>query len=81
MVTGAFGAHGLRKKQGITPDNIRAWETAAHYAVRKALHTPIEQSWASFRMMATDSGAFYCATDFQWLGIDVGVDASSICCA
>ncbi|KAI0080261.1 hypothetical protein K474DRAFT_1637857 [Panus rudis PR-1116 ss-1] len=32
IITGAFGAHGLRKRPGITPDNIHAWETASHYA-------------------------------------------------
>ena len=33
ITAGAFGAHGLRKRAGITPDNIHAWETASHYAV------------------------------------------------
>ncbi|KAJ3491045.1 hypothetical protein NLI96_g1011 [Meripilus lineatus] len=33
VMTGAFGAHGLRKRPGITPEKIHAWETAAHYAI------------------------------------------------
>ncbi|KAJ3542706.1 hypothetical protein NM688_g5947 [Phlebia brevispora] len=37
VVTGAFGAHGLRKRPGVTPDNIRAWETAAHYSFLNGL--------------------------------------------
>jgi uncharacterized membrane protein YgdD (TMEM256/DUF423 family) len=28
---GAFGAHGLKNKQGITDRAIKTWETAAHY--------------------------------------------------
>ena len=35
VVTGAFGAHGLRKRAGVTPDTIHAWESASHYAVGK----------------------------------------------
>ncbi|KAI3622095.1 duf423 domain-containing protein [Moniliophthora roreri] len=31
--TGAAFAHGLKKHEGITPDQVRSWETAAHYAV------------------------------------------------
>lgn len=37
MITGAFGAHGLRKRPGIVPDKIHAWETAAQYSVRCSL--------------------------------------------
>ncbi|ESK98298.1 duf423 domain-containing protein [Moniliophthora roreri MCA 2997] len=37
MITGAFGAHGLKKHEGITPDQVRSWETAAHYAVFNGL--------------------------------------------
>ncbi|KAH9947905.1 hypothetical protein B0H21DRAFT_736083 [Amylocystis lapponica] len=37
VATGAFGAHGLKKRTGITPDNIHAWETAAHYTVFNGL--------------------------------------------
>ncbi|KDR85095.1 hypothetical protein GALMADRAFT_54024, partial [Galerina marginata CBS 339.88] len=37
MITGAFGSHGLRQKQGITPENIHAWETASSYAVYNGL--------------------------------------------
>lgn len=45
MATGAFGSHGLRKRAGITPDSIHAWETASHYAVRLLFPplTPFEQ--------------------------------------
>lgn len=34
MLTGAFGAHGLERRAGITAKDLRAWETASHYAVR-----------------------------------------------
>ncbi|KAF8912761.1 hypothetical protein CPB84DRAFT_1811779 [Gymnopilus junonius] len=37
MMTGAFGSHGLRNLQGITSDNIHAWETASSYAVYNGL--------------------------------------------
>ncbi|CAL1695345.1 unnamed protein product [Somion occarium] len=37
IITGAFGAHGLRKRPGTTPDSIHAWETASHYAVFNGL--------------------------------------------
>ncbi|KAF6766292.1 hypothetical protein DFP72DRAFT_866133 [Ephemerocybe angulata] len=37
IITGAFGAHGLRKRPGITPDQIHAWETAASYSVYNGL--------------------------------------------
>ncbi|KJA29136.1 hypothetical protein HYPSUDRAFT_127862 [Hypholoma sublateritium FD-334 SS-4] len=37
MITGAFGAHGLRQRAGTTPDNIHAWETASSYAVYNGL--------------------------------------------
>ncbi|KAF8603972.1 DUF423-domain-containing protein [Ceratobasidium sp. AG-I] len=32
IALGAFGAHGLGKRKGITPVQIQAWTTAAHYA-------------------------------------------------
>ena len=34
MLAGAFGAHGLQKRPGVTPENLRAWGSAAQYAVR-----------------------------------------------
>ena len=34
MLAGAFGAHGLQKRPGTTPENLRAWGSAAQYAVR-----------------------------------------------
>ncbi|TFY56419.1 hypothetical protein EVJ58_g7655 [Rhodofomes roseus] len=37
MLAGAFGAHGLQKRPGVTPENIRAWGTAAQYAVFNGL--------------------------------------------
>ncbi|EKM61209.1 uncharacterized protein PHACADRAFT_247669 [Phanerochaete carnosa HHB-10118-sp] len=37
MVAGAFGSHGLRKKSGITPDQIQAWGTASNYTVFNGL--------------------------------------------
>lgn len=33
MFTGAFGAHGLKRRAGITPDDLNAWGTASTYAV------------------------------------------------
>ncbi|KAI0094975.1 hypothetical protein BDY19DRAFT_879430, partial [Irpex rosettiformis] len=37
MATGAFGSHGLRNRAGVTPDSIRAWETASHYTIYNGL--------------------------------------------
>ncbi|GLB36247.1 putative protein of unknown function (DUF423) [Lyophyllum shimeji] len=37
IIAGAFGAHGLRRRPGITADNIHAWETASSYAVYNGL--------------------------------------------
>ncbi|KAF8168001.1 hypothetical protein B0H34DRAFT_683886 [Crassisporium funariophilum] len=37
MITGAFGAHGLRKAPDITPASIHAWETASNYAIYNGL--------------------------------------------
>ncbi|KAK7694887.1 hypothetical protein QCA50_002075 [Cerrena zonata] len=37
MAAGAFGSHGLRKRPGMTPDTIHAWETASHYAIFNGL--------------------------------------------
>ncbi|KAF9015246.1 hypothetical protein BDQ17DRAFT_1294906 [Cyathus striatus] len=37
IIAGAFGAHGLRKRSGMTADKIHAWETASSYAVYNGL--------------------------------------------
>ncbi|KAH9064277.1 hypothetical protein EDB87DRAFT_1396058 [Lactarius vividus] len=37
MLAGAFGAHGLKSKAGITPDQVSAFSTAAHYAIYNGL--------------------------------------------
>ncbi|KAG1881775.1 DUF423-domain-containing protein [Suillus tomentosus] len=37
MVAGAFGSHGLKRRPGITPDSLAAWQTAAHYAIFNGL--------------------------------------------
>ncbi|TFK30540.1 DUF423-domain-containing protein [Coprinopsis marcescibilis] len=37
VLSGAFGAHGLRKRPGMTPDSIHAWETASSYLVYNGL--------------------------------------------
>ncbi|KAJ8084112.1 hypothetical protein PM082_002879 [Marasmius tenuissimus] len=37
MVAGAFGAHGLKNRPGMTPDRIHSWETGAHYAIFNGL--------------------------------------------
>ncbi|KAG8713789.1 hypothetical protein FRC09_018327, partial [Ceratobasidium sp. 395] len=34
---GAFGAHGLRKRPNITPDQIQAWQSASHYTIFNGL--------------------------------------------
>lgn len=31
---GAFGAHGLKSRAGITDAKLASWSTAAHYQVR-----------------------------------------------
>ncbi|TFK57188.1 hypothetical protein OE88DRAFT_1715918 [Heliocybe sulcata] len=36
-LAGAFGAHGLKRRPGITADQIHAWETAAHYSIFNGL--------------------------------------------
>ncbi|EAU93072.1 hypothetical protein CC1G_06792 [Coprinopsis cinerea okayama7 len=43
IMTGAFGelAHGLRKRPGITPDSIHAWETASSYLPTDLLGPPL----------------------------------------
>ncbi|KAH9037281.1 hypothetical protein EDB85DRAFT_1937482 [Lactarius pseudohatsudake] len=37
MIAGAFGAHALKSKAGITPDQVSAFTTAAHYAIYNGL--------------------------------------------
>ncbi|KAI5116920.1 hypothetical protein M0805_003993 [Coniferiporia weirii] len=37
VIAGAFGAHGLKKRHGITADQIHSWETAAHYSMYNGL--------------------------------------------
>ncbi|EIW86619.1 hypothetical protein CONPUDRAFT_78915 [Coniophora puteana RWD-64-598 SS2] len=37
MLTGAFGAHGLKKLPNITADQIHAFETASSYAIYNGL--------------------------------------------
>lgn len=37
-------AHGLRKRPGITPDQIHAWETGASYFVRPSANLLKEQA-------------------------------------
>ncbi|KAF9240872.1 hypothetical protein BU15DRAFT_87447 [Melanogaster broomeanus] len=34
MLFGAFGAHALKQRPGITADKLHGWETASHYAVK-----------------------------------------------
>ncbi|CAE6446701.1 unnamed protein product [Rhizoctonia solani] len=33
IATGAFGAHGLSKRQGILPAQLDSWKTASQYAI------------------------------------------------
>ncbi|KAH7883683.1 hypothetical protein F5I97DRAFT_1894806 [Phlebopus sp. FC_14] len=33
MIAGAFGAHALKRRPGITADNLYAWGTASNYAI------------------------------------------------
>ncbi|OBZ78735.1 hypothetical protein A0H81_00879 [Grifola frondosa] len=37
IVAGAFGAHGLQKREGITQENLHAWQTASNYAIYNGL--------------------------------------------
>ncbi|KAF8560449.1 DUF423-domain-containing protein [Imleria badia] len=37
MLTGAFGAHGLKSRAGITADDLNAWGTASTYAIANGL--------------------------------------------
>ncbi|TFK41056.1 hypothetical protein BDQ12DRAFT_626228 [Crucibulum laeve] len=37
VIAGAFGAHGLRRRAGITRESIHAWETASSYTVYNGL--------------------------------------------
>ncbi|KAG2159967.1 uncharacterized protein EDB93DRAFT_1112741 [Suillus bovinus] len=37
MIAGAFGSHGLKRKPGITPEGLNAWQTASHYAIFNGL--------------------------------------------
>ncbi|KAI6044926.1 hypothetical protein EDC04DRAFT_177652 [Pisolithus marmoratus] len=37
MVVGAFGAHALQRRPGITADNLLAWRTASNYAIMNGL--------------------------------------------
>ncbi|KAF9229397.1 hypothetical protein BS17DRAFT_771402 [Gyrodon lividus] len=37
MLTGAFGAHALKRRPGITADNLHAWGTASNYAIANGL--------------------------------------------
>ncbi|KAI0721319.1 hypothetical protein C8T65DRAFT_631318 [Cerioporus squamosus] len=37
VIAGAFGAHGLQKRKGITPENLHAWQTASNYAIYNGL--------------------------------------------
>lgn len=64
-MTGAFGAHGLKKKTGITTDNIHAWETASHYAV----------CCVDFYHMLS---ILTICVGFQWPCVAIGIDAPSV---
>ncbi|KAH6917285.1 hypothetical protein BKA70DRAFT_1418048 [Coprinopsis sp. MPI-PUGE-AT-0042] len=37
IMTGAFGAHGLKSRPGITPDNLHAFGTASSYLIYNGL--------------------------------------------
>ncbi|KIJ68339.1 hypothetical protein HYDPIDRAFT_106518 [Hydnomerulius pinastri MD-312] len=37
MLAGAFGAHALKRRPGITADNLHAWGTASNYAIANGL--------------------------------------------
>ncbi|KAH0838388.1 hypothetical protein J3R83DRAFT_6695 [Lanmaoa asiatica] len=37
MLTGAFGAHGLKHRAGVTADDLHAWGTASTYAIANGL--------------------------------------------
>jgi uncharacterized membrane protein YgdD (TMEM256/DUF423 family) len=72
MITGAFGSHGLRKRPGVTPDNISAWQTASQYAASIVL-------LLNFLFFRKDSTVFnrlfnhhtFLALILTWLYIDL----------
>ncbi|KAG6337332.1 hypothetical protein ID866_1757 [Astraeus odoratus] len=37
LIAGAFGAHALKRRPGITADNLYAWGTASNYAISNGL--------------------------------------------
>ncbi|KAF9460793.1 hypothetical protein BDZ94DRAFT_1222392 [Collybia nuda] len=37
IVAGAYGAHGLGRRSGTTPEGLQAWQTASQYAVYNGL--------------------------------------------
>ncbi|KAI0673455.1 hypothetical protein C8Q78DRAFT_1017261 [Trametes maxima] len=37
IIAGAFGSHGLQKREGITPEKLHAWQTASSYAIYNGL--------------------------------------------
>ncbi|KAI0652190.1 hypothetical protein C8Q79DRAFT_936529 [Trametes meyenii] len=37
IIAGAFGSHGLRKREDITPEKLHAWQTASSYAIYNGL--------------------------------------------
>ena len=59
-------AHGLRKRPGITPDNISAWNTASHYTVSRCGVLVLEK-WADSKN-----------ADLQWTGLNGCIVASEV---
>ncbi|KIK99033.1 hypothetical protein PAXRUDRAFT_823200 [Paxillus rubicundulus Ve08.2h10] len=48
MLAGAFGAHALKRRPGVTADNIHAWDTASHYAIANGLGLMLVSMHPSF---------------------------------
>ncbi len=53
IVAGAFGAHGLQKRKGITAENLHAWQTASNYAVCTCHLVLVHSMRAGFRLRGT----------------------------
>ncbi|TFL06624.1 hypothetical protein BDV98DRAFT_559729 [Pterulicium gracile] len=74
IATGAFGAHGLKAKAGITLDKIDSWKSASHYAMLNGLglllisrHPRFATHWAP---LAIAGGATVFSTSIFALVLD-----------
>ena len=74
MLTGAFGAHGLKKR--VSAEKVAAWETAAHYSVR-----PLFRCCHFEKNEKIDVGLkrVYTTVDIQRFGASGTFNAPTIC--